>query len=103
MKDLLSQLFHRCPSVKFALDLMNYFPVKHFQADELVLFFLQLDQHLNAIQFVEQLMQREGTRSGEDEANKLQTSFDLLRKYSYLVDGKVWPIVIFFSFLYDSS
>ena len=101
MKDLLSQLFHRFPSVKFAVDLMNYIPVKHFQADELVLFFLHLDQHRNAIQFVEQLMHSEGAQSGKEEANKLQTCFDLLRKYSYLVDDKVWPTMLLFSSLHS--
>ncbi|CAF5093202.1 unnamed protein product, partial [Rotaria sp. Silwood1] len=63
-------------------------PKKYIQADELVLLFLQLDQHLNAIQFVEQLIQEKGTNCEKEEAEKLQTCFDLLKKYSYLASDK---------------
>jgi hypothetical protein len=89
MKDLLTKLFNQYPSVKFAVDIINYGSIKYLQADELVLLFLQLDQHLNAIQFVEQLIQAKGTNCEKEEAEKLQTCFDILKKYSYLVDDKV--------------
>ena len=91
MKDFLSKLFNQYPSVKFAVDIINYSPIKYFQADELVLAFLQLDQHLNAIQFVEQLIEEKGHNCEKEEAEKLHTCFDLLKKYSYLVDDKVVP------------
>jgi len=90
MKDLLIKLFNQYPSVKFAVDIINYASTKYFNADELVLLFLQLDQHLNAIQFVEQLIQAKGTNCEKEEAEKLQTCFDILKKYSYLVDDKVY-------------
>ncbi|CAF3689467.1 unnamed protein product [Rotaria sp. Silwood1] len=88
MQDLLIKLFNQYPSVKFAVDIVNYAPKKYIQADELVLLFLQLDQHLNAIQFVEQLIQEKGTNCEKEEAEKLQTCFDLLKKYSYLASDK---------------
>jgi hypothetical protein len=90
MKDLLTRLFNQYSSVKFAVDIMNYIKTKYFLADELVLLFLQLDQHVNAIQFVEQLIQEKGTNFEKEEAEKLHTCFDLLKKYSYLVDDKVY-------------
>jgi hypothetical protein len=89
MKDFLTRLFNEYPSIKFAVDIVSYPTKKYLQADELVLFFLQLDQHLNAIQFVEQLIQEKGPDCEKEEAEKLQTCFDLLKKYSYLVDDKV--------------
>ncbi len=88
MKDFLTKLFNQYPSVKFAVDIIKYGSTRCLQADELVLFFLQLDQHLNAIQFVEQLMQEKQTMS-EAETEKLQRCFDILKKYSYLADDKV--------------
>lgn len=91
MKDFLMKLFNQYPSVKFAVDIINYSSIKYFQADELVLAFLQLDQHLNAIQFVEQLIEEKGNHCEKEEAEKLHTCFDLLKKYSYLVDDKVVP------------
>ena len=90
MKDFLTKLFNQYPSVKFAVDIINYIPIKYLQADELVLLFLQLDQHLNAIQFVEQLIQEKGANCEKEEAEKLQTCFDLLKKYSYLAVNKVY-------------
>lgn len=91
MKDFLMKLFNQYPSVKFAVDMINYSSIQYFQADELVLAFLQLDQHLNAIQFIEQLIEERGKNCEKEEAEKLQTCFDLLKKYSYLVDDKVVP------------
>ncbi|CAF3312584.1 unnamed protein product [Rotaria socialis] len=88
LPDLLTKLFDQYPSVKFAVDIVNYTPEKYLQADELVLLFLQLDQHVNAIQFVEQLIQEKGKNCEKQEAEKLQTCFDLLKKYSYLADDK---------------
>ncbi|CAF1013438.1 unnamed protein product [Rotaria sordida] len=88
MQDLLTKLFNQYPSIKFAVDIVNYAPKKYLQADELVLLFLQLDQHVNAIQFVEQLIQEKGTNCEKEEAEKLQTCFDLLKKYSYLAYDK---------------
>jgi hypothetical protein len=102
MKDFLINLFNQYPSVKFAVDIINYLPKKYLQADELVLLFLQLDQHLNAIQFVEQLIQEKGADCEKEEAEKLQTCFDLLKKYSYLVDDKVYnkeSCLVFFSII----
>lgn len=89
MRDLLTQLFNEYPSVKFAVDIVNYPPEKYLQADEIVLLFLQLDQHVNAIQFVEQLIKEKGENCEKQEAEKLQTCFDLLKKYSYLAGDKV--------------
>jgi len=89
MKDFLTKLFNQYPSVKFAVDIIKYASTKYLQADELVLFFLQLDQHLNAIQFVEQLMEEKQTMS-EAETEKLRRCFDILKKYSYLADDKVY-------------
>lgn len=90
MKDLLIKLFNQYPSVKFAVDIINYASIKYFHADELVLLFLQLDQYLNAVQFVEQLMEEKGSNCEKKEAEKLQTCFDILKKYSYLMDEKVY-------------
>jgi hypothetical protein len=90
MKELLIKLFNQYPSIKFAVDIINYASRKYFHADELVLLFLQLDQHLNAIQFVEQLIQEKGTHYEKEEAEKLQTCFDILKKYSYLMEDKVY-------------
>ncbi len=101
MKDLLIKLFNQYPSVKFAVDIINYASTKYFNADELVLLFLQLDQHLNAIQFVEQLIQAKGTNCEKEEAEKLQTCFDILKKYSYLVDDKVYDKKILLNFLHN--
>ena len=89
MKEFLIKLFNQYPSIRFAVDIVNYSSIKCLQADELVLFFLQLDQHINAIQFVEQLIEEKGSKCEKEEAEKLQTCFDLLKKYSYLVDEKV--------------
>ena len=89
MKDLLTKLFNEYPCVKFAVDIINYTSMRYLQADELVLLFLQLDQHLNAIQFVEQLIQEKGANYEKQEIEKLQTCFDLLKKYSYLVNDEV--------------
>jgi hypothetical protein len=83
MKYLLIKLFNQYPSVKFAVDINNYIPLKHFQADELVLLFLRIDQHVNAIQLVEQLIQDKGANCKKEEIDKLQTCLDLLNKYSY--------------------
>lgn len=94
MKDFLIKLFNQYPSVKFAVDIINYASIKYFHADELVLLFLQLDQHLNAIQFVEQLMEEQNESSTKEEAEKLQTCFDILKKYSYLIDDKVYFIIL---------
>lgn len=88
-KDFLTKLFNQYSSVKFAVDIVNYASIKYLQADELVLLFLQLDQHLNAIHFVEQLIHEKGANCEREEADKLQTCFDILKKYSYLVDEKV--------------
>lgn len=89
MREFITKLFNEYPSVQFAVDIINYAPTRYIQTDELVLLFLQLDQHLSAIQFVEQLIQEKGTTCEKQEAEKLQTCFDLLKKYSYLVDDKV--------------
>lgn len=89
MHDLLIKLFNEYPSVKFAVDIVNYAQIKYLPVDEIVLLFLQLDQHVNAIQFVEQLIQEKGNSYEKQEAEKLQTCFDLLKKYSYLADDKV--------------
>ncbi len=88
-KDLLIKLFNQYPSVKFAIDITKYASIKYLHGDELVLLFLQLDQYLNAVQFVEQLIQEKGANYEKEEAEKLQTCFDILKKYSYLVDEKV--------------
>ena len=89
MKEFLMRLFNQYPTIRFAVDIVKYSSIKHLQADELVLLFLQLDQHIHAIQFVEQLIDEKGTNCDKGEADKLQTCFDLLKKYSYLVDEKV--------------
>lgn len=91
MKDFLIKLFNQYSSIRFAVDIVNYSSIKYLQADELVLLFLQLDQHINAIQFVEQLLEEKGSHCEKEEAEKLQTCFDLLKKYSYLVDEKSIP------------
>lgn len=86
MKEFLTKLFHEYPSVKFAVDIIRTTSNQYFQADEIVLFFLQLDQHLNAIQFVEKLLEEKGSNCEKHEADKLKTCFDLLKKYSYLAN-----------------
>ncbi|CAF1130451.1 unnamed protein product [Adineta ricciae] len=87
MKDTLTELFHQHPSIKFAIDIVKNAPMTYLQGDELVLLFLQLDQHFNAIQFVEQLMQEKEVVC-EIEKEKLQRCFDILQKYSYLAEDK---------------
>ncbi|CAF0760088.1 unnamed protein product [Adineta steineri] len=87
IKDTIIQLFNQYPSVKFAVDIVKTAPNGYLQADEIVLLFLQLDQHLNAMQFVEQLMQEKDTMC-KTETDKLQTCFDILKKYSHLADNK---------------
>lgn len=47
-----------------------------------------MDQHFNGIQFVERLIEDKGPTCEKEEAEKLKTCFDLLKKYSYLVDDK---------------
>lgn len=90
MKDLLLKLFTHYPSVKFAVDLMTNPSMKCFQADELVLLFLEFDQHFNAILFIDQLIQLNQSNSNkDDEREKLQICSDILKKYSYLADEKV--------------
>ncbi|UJR30025.1 hypothetical protein I4U23_017570 [Adineta vaga] len=85
MKDVLIKLFNQHPSIKFGVDIVKHASTKYLQADELVLLFLQLDQHINAIQFVEQLMEEKDSTC-ECEKEKLQRCFDILKKYSYLAD-----------------
>ncbi|CAF1348353.1 unnamed protein product [Adineta ricciae] len=87
MKDTLTELFHQHPSIKFAIDIVKNASMTYLQGDELVLLFLQLDQHFNAIQFVEQLMQEKEVVC-EIEKEKLQRCFDILKKYSYLAEDK---------------
>ena len=89
MKEFLLKLFHQYPSVKFAVDLMSYGSEKYFQIDELVLLFLQLDQHLHAIEFIDQLVEEKHSNFDKEEAEKLQICSDILKKYSYLADEKV--------------
>ena len=88
-KDNLTKLFHEYPSVTFAVNIIKYSSNKYFQADELVLFFLQLDQHMNAMEFVEILLKDNEMNSEKEQAEKLKTCFDLLKKYSYLANNHV--------------
>lgn len=90
-KESLTKLFNLNPSVDFALNIMKSSSTKYFQADEIVLLFLQVDQHLNGIRFVEELMNEPEFSSEKEQIDKLKTSFDLLKKYSFLVEEKVRP------------
>jgi hypothetical protein len=89
MKELLVTLFHRHPSVNFAVDIVTHASNRYVQVDELVLLFLELDQHAEAVEFVERLMNDRAARCHTEDAVKLKLSYDLLKKYSYLADEQV--------------
>lgn len=88
VKDVLIKLFQQYPSVRFGVDIVKNASTTHIQADELVLLFLQLDQHLSAVQLVEHLLHNNETTC-EMEKQKLHRCFDILKKYAYLADDKV--------------
>jgi len=63
--------------------------MKYFQIDEIVLLFLEFDQHFNAILFIDQLIEQNQSNSNKNECDKLRICSDILKKYSYLADEKV--------------
>ncbi|CAF1121622.1 unnamed protein product [Didymodactylos carnosus] len=90
------KLFNLYPSVKFAVDMMNM-KSNMFNAEELVLLFIQTDKHWNAIKFLQALIEqqkhiiqtetnKENHTKNEEYLVKLKKSFEMLKKWSYLAD-----------------